>query len=239
MKETKNRQELRPVEITTRYLRFAEGSALIHSGNTRVLAAASVHDKVPAFLKGTGEGWITAEYALLPRSTPERNVRERGGRYDPRSLEISRTIGRALRGSVDLSAIGEYTVFVDCDVIQADGGTRTAAITAGFCALYDAFRFMLEQSLIEHDPVREFLAAVSVGLVGKELVLDLSYGEDVRAAVDLNVVMTESGNLVDVQGTGEKRSFTGNELNEMLALAWKGIEQLIRIQKDALEVNRL
>jgi ribonuclease PH len=231
----REKEGLRPVKIYRNYLKDPEGSALIEIGNTKVLCAATVTDKVPSFLKGTGEGWVTAEYALLPRSTPERNIREsRTGRPDSRSLEISRMIGRALRGAIDLTTLGEHSIIIDCDVIQADGGTRTAAITGGFCALYDATRFMLERGLIKNDPIREFVAAVSVGIVDGEILLDLSYDEDVRAEVDLNVAMTESGKIIEIQGTGEKRSFSTDELNIMINLAWKGISQLIKIQKEVL-----
>ena len=231
----RNKKALRPVKIYRNYLKDPEGSALIEVGNTKVLCAATVTDKVPAFLKGTGEGWITAEYALLPRSTPERNVREsRTGRYNSRSLEISRMIGRALRGGVDLSKLGEHSIIIDCDVLQADGGTRTASITGGFCALYDATRFMLERGLIKENPIKEFVAAVSVGIVEGEFLLDLSYEEDVRAEVDLNVAMTESGKIVEIQGTGEKKAFSIDKLITMVNIAWKGISQLIKIQKEVL-----
>ncbi|RKZ00885.1 MAG: ribonuclease PH, partial [Candidatus Hydrothermota bacterium] len=173
--------------------------------------------------------------ALLPRSTPERKVREiRMGRPDSRCVEISRMIGRALRGAVDLSKLGEYTIIIDCDVLQADGGTRTASVTGGFCALYDAVKFMRRHGLIKENPIREFVAAVSVGIVKGEVLLDLSYEEDSQADVDLNVVMTESGRLVEIQGTGEKRAFTREELNKMLDMAWSGIKELIRIQKETL-----
>ncbi len=226
---------LRPVKIHRNYVRTAEGSALIEIGDTKVLCTATVSEKVPAFLKGTGEGWITAEYALLPRSTLTRSPREsRMGRPEGRSVEISRMIGRALRIAVDRESLGEYTIIIDCDVIQADGGTRTAAITGGFCALYDAIRFMMRNRLISRDPIKEFVAAISVGIIEGAPILDLSYEEDVRAEVDMNVAMTESGRIVEIQGTGEKRPFTRDELTVMLDLAWKGIRELIEIQKRVL-----
>lgn len=226
---------LRPVRITRDYLKTAEGSALIEVGDTRVLCAATVSEKVPTFLKGTGEGWITAEYALLPRSTLSRSPREsRVGRPEGRSVEISRMIGRTLRMAADREGLGEYTIIIDCDVIQADGGTRTAAITGGFCALYDALKFMTKSRLIQRDPIKEFIAATSVGIVDGEPILDLSYEEDVKAEVDLNVAMTESGRFVEIQGTAEKRPFTREEFDELLRLAWKGIKELISIQKSVL-----
>jgi ribonuclease PH len=226
---------LRPVRIIRNYLKTAEGSALIEMGDTKVLCAATITDKVPSFLRGTGEGWITAEYSLLPRSTSERSPREsRMGRLEGRSVEISRMIGRALRMAVDREKLGEHTIIIDCDVIQADGGTRTAAITGGFCALYDAIKFMLNNKMISQDPIREFIAAVSVGIVDGEPILDLSYDEDVRAEVDLNVAMTESGKIVEIQGTAEKRALSREELNKLLDLAWKGIKELIEVQKKVL-----
>ena len=226
---------IRPVRIHRGYLKDPEGSVLFEIGNTKVLCAATVQDKVPNFLKGTGEGWLTAEYALLPRSTPRRNVREgRTGRYDARSIEISRMIGRALRGVLDLSKLKDFSIIIDCDVLQADGGTRTASITAGFCALYDAVQFMLKNGLIKENPIREFIAAISVGKIGNDFLLDLSYEEDFQAEVDLNVAMTESKRIVEIQGTAEKRPFSVEDLNKMVELAWKGIEELIRIQKEVL-----
>ncbi len=229
---------LRPVRIHRHYLREPEGSVLFEMGNTRVICTATVEDKVPAWRKGSGEGWITAEYAMLPRATRQRKAREsRVGRPDSRSLEISRMIGRALRGVVDLQALGEWTIILDCDVIQADGGTRTACITGGFVALYDALRFLKENQALERWPLREFLAAVSVGIVDGEIVVDLDYELDVRAEVDLNVAMTESGRIVEIQGTGEGRPFTRQELSTMLDRAWTAIQDLIQIQKEALGLS--
>ncbi len=236
--EPRDEVGLRPVHITRNYLRDAEGSALIEMGNTRVLCAATVLDTVPAWRRGSGEGWITAEYALLPRATRVRKVRDSQlVRPDSRSVEISRVIGRALRAAVDLRALGEYTIIVDCDVIQADGGTRTAAITGGFVALYDAIRFMHQNHLIETWPVREFVAAVSVGILNHEIVVDLSYEQDVEAEVDLNLAMTESKKIVEIQGTAEGEPFDPRDLHQMIEKAWPAIEKLIRIQKDVLGVR--
>lgn len=228
--------ELREIKITRNYLKDPEGSCLFQMGNTMVLCTATVLDKVPNFLKGTGEGWVTAEYALLPRSTPERNIREsRLGRPDSRAIEISRLIGRALRGAIDLKKLGEHTIIIDCDVLQADGGTRTASINGGFLALYDATRFMLKRGMIEEDPIIEFIGAVSVGIVEGDIILDLSYEEDSKADVDLNIVLTESGKIIEIQGTGEKRTFTKEELNRMLDIAYKGISKIIALMKKELE----
>ncbi len=235
MSEPRRPSGLRPVKITRHFLRDPEGSVLFEMGGTRVICTATVEDKVPAWRKGSGEGWITAEYALLPRATRQRKAREsRVGRPDSRSLEISRMIGRALRGVVDLKALGEWTIILDCDVIQADGGTRTACITGGFIALYDALQFLRQNQMLEQWPLREFLAAVSVGIVDEEIVVDLDYELDSRAAVDLNVAMTESGRIVEIQGTAEGRPFTREELNAMLDKAWVAIQDLIHLQKEAL-----
>ncbi len=235
MSEPRRPSGLRPVKITRHFLRDPEGSVLFEMGGTRVICTATVEDKVPAWRKGSGEGWITAEYALLPRATRQRKAREsRVGRPDSRSLEISRMIGRALRGVVDLKALGEWTIILDCDVIQADGGTRTACITGGFVALYDALQFLRQNQMLEQWPLREFLAAVSVGIVDEEIVVDLDYELDSRAAVDLNVAMTESGRIVEIQGTAEGRPFTREELNAMLDKAWVAIQDLIHLQKEAL-----
>ncbi|GFN22618.1 ribonuclease PH [Thermanaeromonas sp. C210] len=228
-------RELRPVNIEPGYLKYAEGSALITLGETWVLCSASVEEKVPPFLKGSGRGWITAEYSLLPRSTKERTVREAAkGRVSGRTHEIQRLIGRALRSVVDLGLLGERTIWVDCDVLQADGGTRTAAITGGFVALVGALHGLQEAGVIPHLPVRDFLAATSVGIVGGELLLDLAFEEDAMAQVDMNVVMTGGGQLVEVQGTAEGSTFSRAEMDAMLDLAWLGIGELIQAQKKAL-----
>ncbi|WP_054261749.1 ribonuclease PH [Propionispora sp. 2/2-37] len=229
----RNVDEMRAVKITRGYLKYAEGSVLIEIGNTKVLCAATIEEKVPPFLKGSGEGWITAEYSLLPRSTQTRNIREAAkGKLTGRTQEIQRLIGRAIRSVVDLKALGERTVWLDCDVIQADGGTRTAAITGAFVAMVDAVNSIYKQDKIF--PVKDFLAATSVGVVGEKPVLDLCYEEDSQAAVDMNLVMTGSGNFVEVQGTGEKSDFSKEQLNEMLELGEKGINELIDYQKDIL-----
>ncbi len=226
---------LRPFKITRNFMQNAEGSCLVEMGNTKVICSASVSEQVPHWMKNAGMGWITAEYAMLPRSTHERKPREsRLGRLDSRSVEISRIIGRALRGVVDLRKLEGFTIVIDCDVLQADGGTRTASINGGFSALYDAITFLLEKKLIKENPIKEFIGAVSVGKVGRKLVLDLSYEEDSKAEVDLNVTMSESGKIIDIQGTGERSGFTREELNEMLDLAEKAIMEIIQYQKKNL-----
>ncbi|HID09685.1 MAG TPA: ribonuclease PH [Candidatus Latescibacteria bacterium] len=226
--------ELRPVDIVRNYIVHAEGSALIEMGRTRVLCTATVENRVPSFLSGQGTGWVTAEYSMLPRSTETRTPRETYGRVHGRSYEIQRLVGRALRAALDLKALGERTIWVDCDVLQADGGTRTAAITGGFVALYDAVRWMRSREMVEFDPVVHQVAAVSVGVVDGEVLLDLNYEEDFRAEVDMNVVMTGDGRLVEVQGTAEGRPFTKEEMGRMLALAEKGIRYLIEAQREVL-----
>jgi len=224
--------QLRKVNITLDYIKYAEGSCLIEFGDTKVICTASIEDKVPPFLKGTGQGWITAEYSMLPRATAQRTVREAArGKLTGRTQEIQRLIGRALRSGVDLTLLGEKTVWIDCDVIQADGGTRTAAITGAFVALYRALERVDKLSA-----VKSFIAAVSVGIVNGELLLDLNYEEDSVAEVDMNVVMNEKGEFAELQGTAEGRSFTKEELNGLLILAEKGIKELISKQKEALGV---
>lgn len=226
--------ELRPVEITRSYLKYPEGSALISMGDTIVLCTATLEEGVPPFRKGRGEGWVTAEYAMLPRSTGVRSQRESRGRVNARGLEIQRLIGRSLRGVVDFAAMGERTVWLDCDVIQADGGTRTAAVTGSFVALAEAFLFMKERSLVEKLPLNDYLAAVSAGLVDGAMLLDLDYHEDVAASVDLNVVMNGSGKIVEIQGAAEKGSFDRDQLNSLLDLAAAGIRALIEKQRQVL-----
>ena len=228
--------ELREVRITRRYTRHAEGSALIEFGDTRVICTASVLEQQPPHLKGLAQGWITAEYGMLPRSTNTRTDREAArGRQSGRTQEIQRLIGRALRSVVDLEKIGERTVHVDCDVIQADGGTRTAAITGGFVAVHDAIGFLLKERLIAASPVRDFVAAVSVGVFEGVPILDLDYAEDSRCDTDMNVVMTGSGGLVEVQGTAEGAPFSRKDVDAMLDLAERGIRELIAAQKAALK----
>ena len=225
---------LRPVTMTRNYLKFAEWSVMIEVGDTRVLCSASVEEKVPPFLKGSGSGWVTAEYSLLPRSTGTRNQREAAkGKQTGRTHEIQRLIGRSLRSVVDLSALGERTIWIDCDVIQADGGTRTASITGAFVALVDALN-KIGFDDAKPFPVRDFLAAVSVGVLPDGPALDLCYVEDSSAIVDMNLVMTGAGNFVEVQGTGEKAPFNKQELAELLRLGESGIERLMQIQREAL-----
>lgn len=226
--------ELRPVQIDRSYLKYPEGSALITMGDTMVLCTATLEESVPLFRKGRGEGWVTAEYAMLPRSTGVRSVRESRGRINARSLEIQRLVGRSLRSVIDFAAMGERTLRLDCDVIQADGGTRTAAVTGAYVALAEAFLFMQERGLVERVPLKDYLAAVSVGLVDGALLLDLDYPEDAAASVDLNVVMNGSGNMVEIQGTAEEGSFDREQLNSLLDRAAGGIEALIEKQRAAL-----
>jgi ribonuclease PH len=225
---------LRPVRIARQFIKPAEGSVLIEMGDTRVICTASVEEKVPPFLRNTGKGWVTAEYAMLPRSTSTRTPRDSGGRTNGRSTEIQRLIGRALRSVVDLTGFGERTIWIDCDVIQADGGTRTAAITGAFIALVEAFRKLQKDGLLEKIPVRDSLAAVSVGKVDGRVLLDLNYREDSTAEVDMNVIMTGGGKFVEVQGTAEGGVFSREEMDALLKMAGKGIRELIGIQKKAL-----
>jgi ribonuclease PH len=228
-------QELRKVNIHRRYTRHAEGSVLIEFGDTRVICTASIEEKVPSFLKGRGQGWLTAEYGMLPRATNTRSDREAArGKQSGRTQEIQRLIGRSLRAVTDLSRLGERTIQLDCDVIQADGGTRTAAITGAFVALHDAVSLLAGKSLLAGWPLREHVAAVSVGIFEGVPVLDLDYPEDSACDTDMNVVMTDSGGLVEVQGTAEGAPFTRAQLDAMLALAGDGISRLVAAQKAAL-----
>lgn len=228
--------ELRPIRIVPGFLSFAEGSALIELGKTRVLCSVSVEERVPNFLKGSGTGWITAEYAMLPRSTVTRTPRDSAlGRVGGRNQEIQRFIGRSLRAVTDLSSLGERTLIVDCDVIQADGGTRTAAITGAYVALYQAFHTLANMGVISSVPLKSAVAATSVGIVHGHMLLDLCYDEDCNAAVDFNVVMTSKGEFVELQGTAEGKPFTRQTIDELLSLAEKGIKQLLQIQQEALE----
>lgn len=227
--------QLRDVSITRGYLKYAEGSALIEMGDTRVLCAASVEEGVPAWLKGAQQGWVTAEYSLLPRSTHHRSMREAArGRIGGRTYEIQRFIGRALRSVVDLKALGERTLWIDCDVLQADGGTRTAAVTGGFVALADALEYLVAQNLIQQLPLLDYVAAISAGLFNGVPMLDLSFEEDAAADVDMNVVMTGQQKLVEIQGTAEGKTFTKKELDALLEMVSSGIEELIQKQKEAL-----
>lgn len=227
--------QLRPTTIQRGYTRYAEGSVLITAGETKVLVTATVEDKVPPFLRNTGQGWLTAEYSLLPRSTHTRTNRESAqGRVGGRTHEIQRLIGRSLRACVDLSKLGERTILVDCDVIQADGGTRTAAITGAFVAVVDALSWMKERRLIQQIPIERHLAAISVGVVDGAPLLDLCYEEDSRAAVDMNVIALEGGSFVEVQATAEGQPYDRATLNQLLDLAEGGIAELIQLQKDVL-----
>lgn len=230
--------QLRPTKITPNYLVTAEGSVLIEAGNTRVLCAATIEDSVPGFLRGTGKGWVTAEYAMLPRATATRTPREvTKGRASGRTLEIQRLIGRSLRSIVDLTALGERSVIVDCDVLQADGGTRTAAITGAYVALATALGTLVKFKVIAKNPLVDSVAATSVGIVGSAPMLDLSYQEDSRADVDMNVVMTGSGKFVEIQATAEHTPFEDSQLDELLELAHAGIAELRAIQQHALSAR--
>jgi ribonuclease PH len=237
---TDNRRldQMRPVEIETGYLKTAEGSALITVGHTRVLCAASIEDGVPQFLRGSGKGWVTAEYAMLPRATLKRTPREVSkGRPSGRTHEIQRLIGRSLRAVVDLDALGERSVLVDCDVIQADGGTRTASITGAFVALAMAIDQLSKFGALKKSPILDSVAATSVGIVGGEPMLDLDYEEDSRADVDMNIIMTGAGKFVEVQATAEHRPFDDAQLNGLIDLARHGIRELIDIQKRVVQAR--
>jgi len=224
--------QMRPVKVHTDYLLTAEGSALIEVGNTRVLCAASVEETVPPFLRGSGKGWVTAEYSMLPRATATRTAREISkGRASGRTMEIQRLIGRSLRSVIDMDMLGERSIILDCDVLQADGGTRTAAITGAYIALSAAIRQLVKFGALKKSPIRDFVAATSVGLIRGTPMLDLCYEEDSQADVDMNVVMTGSGKFVELQATAEKTAFDDAQMLEMLALARSGIEQLVAIQK--------
>lgn len=237
MKRIDNRlyNDLRPVKITRNYLLHPEGSVLIEVGNTKVICSAMIEEKVPPFLKGTGKGWITSEYSMIPGSTKTRKARDINKlKIDGRSQEIQRLIGRSLRSVVDLNALGERTLWIDCDVIQADGGTRTASITGSFVAMVDAFKILKDKKLINKIPVKSFVSATSVGIVDDEKVLDLCYAEDSNAMVDMNIVMTDKGEFIEVQGTGEESPFTYNQFMDLVSLASKGCQDLYNIQRTAL-----
>lgn len=227
--------DLRPVRFTRNYTKYAQGSVLVEMGETKVICTATIEDKVPPFLKNTGKGWITAEYSMLPSSTQNRKIRESSrGKVDGRTQEIQRLIGRALRSIVDLDAIGERTIWIDCDVIQADGGTRTASITGSFVALIDALNNLKEEGNLKYIPIKNFVSAVSVGIIEGKPMLDLCYIEDSTAKVDMNIVMTDKGEFVEVQGTGEESPFSREDLMELLRLGEEGNNELIRLQKEAL-----
>ncbi len=231
----RNDDQLRPLTITTQTNKYAEGSVIIEMGDTKVICTATVEEKVPPFLKGQGKGWVTAEYSMLPRATQTRNQREAArGKLTGRTMEIQRLIGRALRSVVNLHALGERSITLDCDVIQADGGTRTASITGAFVAMSFAINKIALQHKLSVFPITDYLAAISVGVVGDKTLLDLNYEEDSKAKVDMNVVMTGGGAFVEVQGTGEERPFSRQELDLLLGLGEKGIYELIAVQKEVL-----
>ena len=227
--------QIRDVKITRNFTKYAEGSVLIEMGETKVVCTASIEEKVPPFLRNTGTGWINAEYSMLPRSTQQRKIRDASkGKIDGRSQEIQRLIGRAIRSVVDLNKLGERTIWVDCDVIQADGGTRTASITGAFVAVAEAIYKLYSNGLIKKMPIQNFVSAISVGIVNNECLLDICYEEDSNAQVDMNIIMTDKGEFVEVQGTGEERPFSRKDLNKLLELGEKGNKELISIQRAAL-----
>ncbi len=236
--DARNNNKLRRVKITRNFNKYAEGSCLIELGNTRVICTATVEGKVPSFLRGTGLGWISAEYGMLPRSCTQRIPREAArGRIGGRTYEIQRLIGRSLRAVAELDKLAERTIWIDCDVLQGDGGTRTASITGGFVALVDCLEKLRKDKLFEKLPLKDYVAATSVGICKGKLLLDLTYEEDSSACVDMNVVMTGKGNFIEVQGTAEKEPFSKSQMDTLLALAHKGIKELIEIQKGALKKN--
>lgn len=231
----RNFDQLRNLKITPGYLSHPEGSVLIEMGNTRVICTVSLDERVPPFLKGTGKGWVTAEYSMLPRATLNRTQRDSGGRINGRSQEIQRLIGRSLRAVTDMDALGERQLIVDCDVIQADGGTRTASITGAYVALYQAMKHLKSSGMIKSIPLNNAVAAVSVGIIRSYNMLDLCYAEDSQAEVDFNVVMTDQGNFVEVQGTAEAKPFSKSSLDGLIELATGGIKQLFEIQKAVIQ----
>jgi len=232
--------ELRPVSISLDYIDFADGSAIIDVGKTMVIATATIEEKVPQFLKNTGTGWITAEYSMLPRATEKRTIRERNqARVSGRTHEIQRLIGRSLRAVTNLEVLGERTIIIDCDVLQADGGTRTASVTVGCVALALALKKMMDQELVSEMPLKHLVSGVSVGIVNGQMLLDLDYSEDSTADIDMNVIETDSGQIVEIQATAEKSPFIKKDFNELLVLAEKGIKELIKIQKDVLKKKSL
>lgn len=230
--------DLRPVKVTRGYLKFAEGSVLIEMGDTKVICAATVEERVPPFLMGKGKGWMTAEYSMLPRSSQKRIQRESSaGKVGGRTHEIQRLIGRSLRAVTDLSALGERTIYIDCDVLQADGGTRTASITGAYIAVYETLSALVKKGVIKSTALVDSVAAVSVGIVGGRALLDLNYDEDSTAEVDMNIIMTGSGKFVEVQGTAESEPFSKDNLGELISLASKGIMELASIQKNSLGIK--
>ncbi len=225
--------EIRPINIIRNYIKYAEGSTLMKMGDTKIICTASVEDKVPLFLRGTKQGWISAEYSMIPRANQIRNVRDSiKGKISGRSSEIQRLIGRALRSVVNLNELGERTIWIDCDVIQADGGTRTAAIVGSFIALYDALNYLKAEGLLNDIPIKDYIGAISAGIVDGEMILDLNFEEDSRAQVDLNMAMTEKGEIIEIQGTAEGRPFSKRNLKELIKLAEIGIKKIIKKEKE-------
>ena len=231
----RRRDQIRPVKVTRNFTKHAEGSVLIEMGDTKVICTASVEEKVPPFLKRKGSGWVTAEYAMLPRATHDRSPREAvKGKQGGRTLEIQRLVGRALRAVIDTTRLGERTIWIDCDVIQADGGTRTASITGAFIALADAMTVLKKKDLVKKNPLTGYLAAISIGKVGGQVLVDLAYEEDSHAEVDLNLVMTGAGRYVEVQGTAERTPFNKRDMDEFLDLGWGAIRELVELQKSLI-----
>ena len=236
--DNRARDELRPLIIKRRFTKYALGSVLVETGNTKIICTASIEETVPPHIKNTGEGWLTAEYSLLPSSTPTRAPRESvKGKLTGRTHEIQRLIGRSLRSIINLALLKERTIWIDCDVIQADGGTRTAAITGSYVALMDAVQWLMSKGLVKENPVLNSIAAVSVGIVNDDVLLDLCYAEDAAAQADMNIVMTGNGKFIEIQGTGEEYTFNDEQLTEMLDMAKKGILEITEIQRKTLEIN--
>lgn len=228
--------QIRPIKITRNYIKYSEGSVFIEMGDTKVICTASVEEKVPVFLRGTQQGWISAEYSMIPRANQVRNIRDSvRGKINGRSQEIQRLVGRSLRAVVDLEKLGPRMIWLDCDVIQADGGTRTTSIIGSFIAMMDALQYLKAEKKIEDVPVKHFLGAISVGIVDGEMLLDLEFKEDSKAQVDLNMVMTERGEVVEIQGTAEDRPFSLRNLNQLIKLAENGIQQVIEKEKDIIQ----
>jgi ribonuclease PH len=231
----RRKDQLRPVKITRNFIKHAEGSVLIEMGDTKVICTASVEEKVPPFLKGKGTGWVTAEYSMLPRATHDRSPREAvKGKQGGRTLEIQRLVGRSLRAVTDMTQLGERSIWIDCDVIQADGGTRTASITGSFIALADALTTLKTRGVIKKRPLSDYLAAISIGIVGGEILVDLAYSEDSMAEVDMNLVMTGKGQFVEIQGTAEKTPFAKQDMDGFLAQGWSAIQTLTALQRDLI-----
>ncbi|NLL61340.1 MAG: ribonuclease PH [Candidatus Atribacteria bacterium] len=237
MLRTYNRRfdEIRPIKIIRNYIKYSEGSVLIEMGDTRIICTASVEEKLPLFLRGTQQGWISAEYSMIPRANQDRNIRDSiKGKVDGRSQEIQRLVGRSLRAVTDLDMLGPRMIWLDCDVLQADGGTRTASIIGAYIALIDALKYLKAEKKIESIPVKHFLGAISVGIVDGEMLLDLDFKEDSRAQVDMNIVMTDGGNVVEIQGTAEDRPFSMRNLNKLIELAEIGISQVVAVEKEII-----